>query len=113
MLDHDELLPEEQAHPALVQELQTIYLMKSEEQQVLSRVHQRLAETRKSILYGNFGECAPGREARHCPPLYGNSMLNRFSKMHKRRRPANPPAISEVGKTSGESALMQGLSSSN
>ncbi len=44
MLDHDELLPEEQAHPGLVQELRTLYHMKPEEQHVLSRVHQRLAE---------------------------------------------------------------------
>jgi hypothetical protein len=44
MLDHDELLPEEQAYPGLVQKLRTIYHMKPEEQQVLSRVHQHLAE---------------------------------------------------------------------
>lgn len=49
MLDHDELLPEEQAHPGLIQELRTIYLMKPEEQQVLSRVHQRLAEDSHSL----------------------------------------------------------------
>jgi len=45
MLDHDELLPEEQAHPALVQKLRTIYLMKPAEKHVLSRVHQCLAES--------------------------------------------------------------------
>lgn len=44
MLDHDELLSAEQAHPDLVQELRTLYQMKPEEQRVLARVHQRLAE---------------------------------------------------------------------
>jgi hypothetical protein len=45
MLDHDELLPEEEAYPDLVQELQATYQMKPEEKLVLSRVHQRLAES--------------------------------------------------------------------
>ncbi len=45
MLDHDELLPEEQAFPGLVQELRTTYQMKTEEKQVLTRVHQRLARS--------------------------------------------------------------------
>jgi hypothetical protein len=44
MLDHDELLPEEQAYPDFVQELQTTYEMKPEEKQVLTRVHERLAQ---------------------------------------------------------------------
>ena len=43
MLDHDELLPEEQAYPGLVQELRTIYRMKPEEGDVLARVHEHLA----------------------------------------------------------------------
>ncbi|HEY7419007.1 MAG TPA: hypothetical protein VH593_27750, partial [Ktedonobacteraceae bacterium] len=49
MLDHDELLPEEKAHPGLVQELQAIYLMKPEEKQVLSRVYQRLEQNSSSL----------------------------------------------------------------
>ena len=49
MLDHDELLPEEQANPALVQELQAIYLLKPEEKQVLRRVHQRIAQNASSL----------------------------------------------------------------
>ncbi len=44
MLDHDELLPEEQASPDFVQELQIAYQMKPEEKQVLTRVHERLAQ---------------------------------------------------------------------
>lgn len=49
MLDHDELLPEEQANPGLIQELQAIYLMKPEEKQVLGHVHQRLAHNDSSL----------------------------------------------------------------
>ncbi len=45
MLDHDELLPAEQAYPGLVQELRTTYQMKPEEKQVLTRVHERLAQS--------------------------------------------------------------------
>jgi hypothetical protein len=45
MLDHDELLPEEQAFPGLVQELRTTYQMKTEEKQVLLRVHERLTQS--------------------------------------------------------------------
>jgi hypothetical protein len=45
MLDHDELLPEEQAYPGLVQELRSTYQMKPEEKQVLSRVYERLAQS--------------------------------------------------------------------
>ena len=44
MLDHDELLPEEQTYPDFVQELQTAYQMKPEEKQVLAHVHERLAQ---------------------------------------------------------------------
>ncbi|HET8911807.1 MAG TPA: hypothetical protein VFN23_10110 [Ktedonobacteraceae bacterium] len=44
MLDHDELLPEEQANPAVIQELQTIYQLKPEEKALLARVHQRLSQ---------------------------------------------------------------------
>jgi hypothetical protein len=49
MLDHDELLPEEQANPGLIQELQAIYLMQPEEKQVLDRVHQRLTQNDASL----------------------------------------------------------------
>ena len=45
MLDHDELLPEEQAHPVLIQQLRTSYQMRPEEKQVLTRVHERLAQS--------------------------------------------------------------------
>ncbi|HET7641186.1 MAG TPA: hypothetical protein VFK47_20930, partial [Ktedonobacteraceae bacterium] len=45
MLDHDELLPAEQAYPGLVQELRTTYQMKPAEKQVLTRVHERLAQS--------------------------------------------------------------------
>jgi hypothetical protein len=44
MLDHDELLPEEQAYPDLVQELRQSYRLKPEEKQVLIRVYERLAQ---------------------------------------------------------------------
>jgi hypothetical protein len=40
MLDHDDLLPEEQAYPGLVQELRTTYRMKPEEKEVLTRVRE-------------------------------------------------------------------------
>ncbi len=43
MLDHDQLLPEEQANPGLLQELRTIYQVTPEEQRVLARVHERLS----------------------------------------------------------------------
>jgi len=43
MLDHDQLLPAEQANPGLLQELRTIYQMTPEEQRVLARVHERLS----------------------------------------------------------------------
>jgi hypothetical protein len=43
MLDHDDLLPEEQAYPGLIQELRTTYRMKPEEEEVLTRVHEQLA----------------------------------------------------------------------
>lgn len=49
MLDHDELLPEERANPGLVQELRTTYQMKPEEQQVLARVYQRLAQNAQPL----------------------------------------------------------------
>lgn len=44
MLDHDELLPTEQANLGLVQKLREIYQMDQEEQRVLNRVHERLAQ---------------------------------------------------------------------
>jgi preprotein translocase subunit SecD len=43
MLKRDELLPEEQAHLGLIQELQTIYQMEPQEKQVLAHVHDRLS----------------------------------------------------------------------
>lgn len=49
MLDHDELLPEEQASPALVAELRTAYQLKPQEKLVLARVHARLAQSSQSI----------------------------------------------------------------
>jgi len=39
MLDHNDLLPEEKAYPAIVQKLQITYQMKPEEMQVMARVH--------------------------------------------------------------------------
>jgi preprotein translocase subunit SecD len=45
MLDQNDLLPEEQSNPALIQELQTTYRMRPEEQQALARVHERLAHS--------------------------------------------------------------------
>ncbi|MEO8970286.1 MAG: hypothetical protein ABI406_01660 [Ktedonobacteraceae bacterium] len=44
MLDHDELLPEELANPLLLEELRTAYKMTPDEQRVLARVHERLAQ---------------------------------------------------------------------
>lgn len=44
MLDHDELLPEELANPILIQELRTTYQMTPDEQRVLARVYERLAQ---------------------------------------------------------------------
>ncbi|MDQ2714210.1 MAG: hypothetical protein M3Z08_04815 [Chloroflexota bacterium] len=49
MLDHNELLPEEQASPALVAELRTAYQMQPQEKQVLARVHARLAQNAQPI----------------------------------------------------------------
>ena len=40
MLDHDDLLPEEQAYPGLVQELRATYQMEPEEKEVLTRVRE-------------------------------------------------------------------------
>ncbi len=45
MLEHDELLPVEEQHPALVQELRSVYQLTPQEQRVLTRVHERLART--------------------------------------------------------------------
>jgi len=45
MLDHDELLPEEQAYPGIVEELRTVYQMKPAEKQALIRVRERLAQS--------------------------------------------------------------------
>lgn len=44
MLDRNDLLPEEQAHPNIVEKLRTAYKIKPEEEQVLIRVHERLAQ---------------------------------------------------------------------
>lgn len=43
MLNENDLLPEEQANPALIHELRATYRLKPEEQQALARVHERLA----------------------------------------------------------------------
>lgn len=43
MVDFDELLPEEQANPDLLQDLRALYRMKPEEAQILSRARTRLA----------------------------------------------------------------------
>ncbi|HEV2581791.1 MAG TPA: hypothetical protein VGT44_13135 [Ktedonobacteraceae bacterium] len=45
MLDQNDLLPEEQSNPALIEELRTTYRMRPEEQQALARVHERLANS--------------------------------------------------------------------
>ncbi|HLJ32145.1 MAG TPA: hypothetical protein VKU38_00770 [Ktedonobacteraceae bacterium] len=44
MLDHDELLPEELANPFLIEELRATYHLTPDEQRVLARVHERLAQ---------------------------------------------------------------------
>lgn len=49
MVDHDELLPAEQANPDLLQELRAIYQMKPAEKRVLDRVQTRLAENTQSL----------------------------------------------------------------
>ncbi len=49
MLDHDDLLPEEQAYPGIVQKLQMTYQIASEETQALARVHERLAQSSHSL----------------------------------------------------------------
>lgn len=50
MLDHDEMLPEEQQSPELLEELIAIYQIASEEEQMLTRVHQRLEGSARASL---------------------------------------------------------------
>jgi len=50
MLDHNELLPEEQAHPAIVEKLRAAYQMKPDEEQTLLRVRERLAQSSHALL---------------------------------------------------------------
>ncbi|GHO46093.1 WD40/YVTN/BNR-like repeat-containing protein [Ktedonospora formicarum] len=49
MLNHDDLLPEEQAHPEFHSELQKHYRMSSEETQLLQRTRERLAKMPVSL----------------------------------------------------------------
>jgi hypothetical protein len=49
MLDHNDLLPEEQTYPHVVRELQMAYQMKPAEKQVLARVHERLAQSSHAL----------------------------------------------------------------
>ncbi len=44
MHDFNELLPEENAYPGIVQDLRTVYQLKPQEQRVLERVRERLAQ---------------------------------------------------------------------
>ena len=50
MLDHDELLPEEQVHAALVQKLKVTYHTQPEEEQMLARARKRLESSAQSPL---------------------------------------------------------------
>ena len=49
MLGFDDLLPEEQANPAITHELRTAYRLRPAEQQALARVHERLAQSSHTI----------------------------------------------------------------
>lgn len=49
MLDHNDLLPEEQTYPHVVRELQAAYRLKPAEKQMLARVHERLAQSSHAL----------------------------------------------------------------
>lgn len=49
MLDRNELLPEEQIYPDIVEKLRAVYQMKPEEEQVLLRVRERLAQSSHTL----------------------------------------------------------------
>src|SRR5579883_1443537 len=74
MLDQEELLPEEQANPGLIRELQTVYQLKPAEQEVLSRVHRRLAEDSRPLP---FSESLQARDhMRLSQPVSSTSVLS-------------------------------------
>lgn len=66
MLDHDELLPEEQAHTTLVQELKATYHAQPEEEQMLARARKRL----ESIAQGPLPLIDHRVQASSRPRLY-------------------------------------------
>ena len=72
MLDHDELLPEEQANPLLIQELRATYQLTPDEQRVLARVHERLAQYSYGLPvdeYAHEREYEPVSAAHNSRPL--------------------------------------------
>jgi hypothetical protein len=79
MLDHDELLPEEQAHPVLIQQLRATYQMRPEEKQVLTRVHERLAQSTHEL------------------PLLESVQEERSVGMRQRVSPISPSSRTKIG----------------
>lgn len=79
MLDHDELLPEEQAHPVLIQQLRASYQMRPEEKQVLTRVHERLAQSTHEL------------------PLLESVQQERSVGMRQRVSPISPSSRTKIG----------------
>jgi hypothetical protein len=79
MLDHDELLPEEQAHPVLIQQLRATYQMRPEEKQVLTRVHERLAQSAHEL------------------PLLESVQEERSVGMRQRVSPISPSSQTKIG----------------
>jgi len=65
MLDYDQLQPEEQMHPELLQELQATYRVKPEEEQMLARVHERL----ERLAQGPLPQAATQASDRVSAPL--------------------------------------------
>lgn len=73
MLNHHDLLPEEQSNPGLIQELQATYRLRPEEQQVLTRVQERLAHSSQPL------------------PLLDTVRIDDLPRARQRVTPAGPP----------------------
>lgn len=73
MLNHHDQLPEEQSNPGLVQELRVTYRLRPEEQQVLARVHERLAHSSQPL------------------PLLDAVRIDDLARARQRVTPAGPP----------------------
>jgi photosystem II stability/assembly factor-like uncharacterized protein len=83
MLDRDELLPAEQAHPALLQELRATYHIKPEEEQMLARVHERLERLAQGSL--PHADQKPGRTSAPLLEVGSPAPFSRPTRPGKRR----------------------------